>query len=276
MKLFKKMSIGVIALAALTACTPTVNQVEDHEQTVKNPSEETADHLQENNDENKKDSDQAAKNNNEEKKKLPTLAETITKGENGKDVVTNPNDILVVANKERRLPSDYIPDDLAEPNVPFTFEEDVPKKLMRKEAAAALESLFNQAEKENIHILAQSGYRSYETQQAIFAYNAKRYGSEEEANKVSAYPGESEHQTGLSMDITSSSAEYQLVEAFGETKEGRWVAENAHKFGYIVRYQKGKEQITGYQYEPWHLRYVGIEAASHIYKQNMTLEEYLQ
>jgi zinc D-Ala-D-Ala carboxypeptidase len=266
MEIFKKVSIGALALLLLTGC---MNEKEENLN--KKPSEETAN-----------DSFQQSKNQEtedapiQEKQKLPILSDTVTKGDNEKYIVTNPNDILVVANKGRSLPVDYVPEDLVEPNVPFTFEEDVPKKLMRKEAAEALEAFFEQAEQENITILAQSGYRSYETQQAVFASNAERYGSEEEANKVSAYPGESEHQTGLSMDITSPSVEYQLIEAFGSTIEGKWVAENAHKYGYIVRYLEGKEHITGYQYEPWHLRYVGKETAAVIFEQKLTLEEYLQ
>lgn len=203
------------------------------------------------------------------------LHETVIVDESGKTVVTNPDDILVVANKERNLPADYVPDDLVIPDVPFPFEEDVPKKTMRKEAAEALEQLFRKAEADGLELFAQSGYRSYERQEAIFAYNAAQRG-EEEANKVSAHPGQSEHQTGLSMDVTSPDVQYELVEAFADTEEGKWLEAHAHEFGFIIRYPKGKEEITGYSYEPWHLRYVGIEHAKELKENDIVLEEYLQ
>lgn len=76
------------------------------------------------------------------------------------------------------------------------------------------------------------------------------------------------------MDITCSQASFSLVESFGETKEGIWVTENAHKYGFIIRYPKGKEEITGYSYEPWHIRYVGQEVANYLFEHNLTLDEY--
>ncbi|MDM5316403.1 M15 family metallopeptidase [Fictibacillus sp. b24] len=206
---------------------------------------------------------------------LPWLEETVTVSGDGQAVVQNLDDLLIVANKERNLPEDYEPKDLVKPNVPFPFKEDLPKKKLRKEAALSLEVLFKAAEENGLELLAQSGYRSYDTQVSIFAYNAEQRG-EEVANKTSSKPGQSEHQTGLSMDVTSPEVNYELVEAFGETKEGKWLAENAHKYGFIIRYLKGKEHITGYQYEPWHLRYVGVDHAKKIHAQGITLEEYLQ
>lgn len=206
---------------------------------------------------------------------LPWLEETVTVSGDGKAVVHNLDDFLIVANKERNLPEDYEPADLVTPNVPFPFKEDLPKKKMRKEAALSLEVLFKAAEDKGLELLAQSGYRSYDTQVSIFAFNAEEKG-EEIANKTSSKPGQSEHHTGLSIDVTSSEVNYELTEAFGETKEGKWLAENAHKYGFIIRYLKGKEAITGYNYEPWHLRYVGVEHAKKIHEQGITLEEYLQ
>lgn len=125
-----------------------------------------------------------------------------------------------------------------------------------------------------IELAAVSGFRSYERQAAIFANAVQRKG-EVEANRVSARPGQSEHQTGLAMDVSSASVGYALVEAFGETVEGKWLAQNAPKYGFIIRYPKGKEHITGYRYEPWHLRYVGVEHAMKISQRGLTLEEYL-
>lgn len=184
------------------------------------------------------------------------------------------DDILVLVNKKRHLDSSYKPSDLVIPNVKFSFDEEREKKYMRKEAAEALEELFEQAYKDGMYIFALSGYRSYGTQKWLFENKASEIG-EEEANKIIARPGESEHQTGLAMDITSQSVQFDLKTKFGETEEGKWVKDNAHKFGFIIRYAKDKEGITGYNYEPWHLRYVGKKAAEEIHNKGIALEEYL-
>ncbi|HHY73693.1 MAG TPA: LysM peptidoglycan-binding domain-containing protein [Bacillus bacterium] len=189
-------------------------------------------------------------------------------------IVANPDSVLVLVNKNNALPKDYVPKDLTVPEVNFTFKEYDPKKLMRKEAAVALEAMFREAKQENINLYAVSGYRSYDRQNEIFASKVIQSGMES-AGQFSAKPGESEHQTGLAMDLTSSSVNYGLSQYFGETKEGQWIKKNAHKFGFIVRYQKGKEKITGYQYEPWHVRYVGKSASKVIAEQDLTFEEYL-
>jgi LAS superfamily LD-carboxypeptidase LdcB len=144
---------------------------------------------------------------------------------------------------------------------------------MRYNAAKALEKLFSAASDAGYKLYGVSGYRSYATQKAIFDKRAAERG-EEVANKTSARPGQSEHQTGLAMDISSKAVDYRLVTSFGDTAEGKWVKKNAHRFGFIIRYPKGKETITGYSYEPWHLRYVGITAAKYIYEHGLTLEEY--
>ncbi|HHY74025.1 MAG TPA: M15 family metallopeptidase [Bacillus bacterium] len=204
--------------------------------------------------------------------------ETITNGDTmpeGKvdEATDNPDDLLVLVNKQHKLPEDYVPSDLVVPNIPFSFAEDVPKRYVRREAAEALEQLFAAAKVENIELLGASGYRSYARQEAIFAANVQQKG-EAEANKVSAVPGESEHQTGLAMDVTSKYVGYDLIEEFAETKEGIWLKNHAHNFGFIIRYPKGKEAITGYSYEPWHIRYVGVDVATEIYQKDFTLEEY--
>ncbi len=183
---------------------------------------------------------------------------------------------LILVNKSNPISKGYNPPDLIQPKIPFNFSGDSPKKLMRLKAAQAIEKLFAKAKEENITLIAQSGYRSYQTQEAIFTYNQKRYGFEE-ANKVSAVAGQSEHQTGLAMDVSDPSLTPDpLVVAFGETKSGKWLAANAAHFGFIIRYPKGKEEITKYQYEPWHIRYVGVEPAKAIMENNLTLEEYLE
>ena len=187
---------------------------------------------------------------------------------------TGASDELTLVNKEHPLPPEYVPSDLVVPNVPFSFAEDHPKKQMRQEAAEALENLFAAAAKDGIHLVAVSGFRSYERQEAIFQRNASQMG-EAEANRVSARPGESEHQTGLAMDVSAASVDYRLTEEFGSTEEGRWLQNNAARFGFIIRYPKEKEHVTGYQYDPWHLRYVGSRAAQTIAYIALTFEEFL-
>lgn len=192
----------------------------------------------------------------------------------GKFVIQNPLNILALVNKQYALPDHFVPDDLVRPNIPFSFgDADIEKSYLRKEAAHHLELLFQEAKKANIEIFAVSGYRSYERQTSVFDTEANLVG-QDAAAAVVAIPGYSEHQTGLAMDISSRSVRLELVEDFGETEEGKWLANNAHKFGFILRYHKGKEEITGYNYEPWHFRYIGVDAATIIYKKQITLEEY--
>lgn len=213
-------------------------------------------------------------NTSTEEKDVPTLDGT-TKLVDGKLIVTNVDDILVVVNKKRNLPADYVPKNLVIPNVPFPFEDDVPKKQMQQVAATAVEKLFAAAEHAGLHLYGQSGYRSYDRQQSIYAYNVQTQG-EEAASKVSAHPGQSEHQTGLALDVTTPEVKLDLVTEFGETREGIWLKNNAAKYGFIIRYPKEKEAITGYTYEPWHIRYVGVDVATEIMNKGITLEEYFQ
>ena len=113
-----------------------------------------------------------------------------------------------------------------------------------------------------------SGYRSYNTQKELYNKYVKKDG-EEVANTYSAKPGHSEHQTGLAFDIGS------VDRSFANTSEAKWIEENAHLYGFIVRYPNGKTDITGYIYEPWHVRYLGKETAKKVWESGLTLEEYL-
>jgi D-alanyl-D-alanine carboxypeptidase len=201
--------------------------------------------------------------------------EDTVKTVSGKNIVTNETDMAVVVNKERGLPDTYEPTDLTEPNVDFSFSGKADKRMLRKEAAQALEKLFKQASADGIKLYGLSGYRSRATQVSVYNNNVKTQG-QAEADKVSARPGFSEHQTGLAIDVSSQSAKFGLEEVFGTTKEGKWLAEHAHEAGFIIRYPKGKESITGYSYEPWHIRYVGLDIAKVVYENRWTLEEYFQ
>ncbi len=137
-----------------------------------------------------------------------------------------------------------------------------------EEAMNALYELQAGASQEGYVIYLVSGFRSYDTQAAIYN-NYVSMDGQAEADRYSARPGYSEHQTGLAFDVN------ELEEWFGDTPEGIWLAENCHKYGFIIRYPKGKEHITGYMYEPWHIRYLGKELAEKVYNSGLTLEEYL-
>ena len=209
-----------------------------------------------------------------DKDKIDYLKNTTYENKEGKFIIKNTEDILVLVNKERNLPSDYIPKDLVVPNVQFSFKEDIPKRYLRKEAAIALEKLFKKAEKDDIVLYAVSGYRSYIRQKSLFYYEANKIG-EEKAILLVAFPGQSEHQTGLAMDVSSQSINFKLRESFEDTLEGKWLKDNAHKSGFIIRYKKDTTDITGYSYEPWHIRYVGKDVAAEIYEKDIVLEEFL-
>ena len=190
---------------------------------------------------------------------------------NAKKIDKDPDSITVLVNKENSIDKDYKPDDLVEPNIKFSFNYKDEKRKMRKEAANNLELLFQGARYYGYELL--SGFRSYERQKEIYEYNLIKNGFDY-TQIYSAMPGTSEHQTGLAMDITCPSLKGVLSDSFGETEEGKWVAKNCYKYGFIVRYQKNKSNITGYGYEPWHIRYVGYDLAKYLYDNDLTLDEY--
>lgn len=177
-----------------------------------------------------------------------------------------------IVNKEHRLKSCDRPADLVEPDVTFAPQSEGEKRLLRKEPAWYLERLFCEAEKQGIALAAVSGYRSYERQQQIYEHSLKTKGKEHTQRYI-APPGGSEHQTGLAMDISCEALRYELEEEFEQTKEGIWLKKNAPLFGFVIRYPKGKEEITGYAYEPWHIRYVTKALAYYISKLELTVEE---
>ncbi len=189
-------------------------------------------------------------------------------------IIENPERIDALVNKKRSLPSDYIPGDLVVVNTLHKVHNDE-AKMLRKEAADALEELFNDAKTHGYEFWATSGYRSYDRQVSIFTNYSKEHG-EEQANRFSARPGQSEHQTGLTMDVSLASLDYKLTEDLGETVEGKWLADNGHKHGFIIRYQKGTEPITGYKYEPWHIRYLGKDLATKVFESKLTYDEYCE
>ena len=178
---------------------------------------------------------------------------------------------LFLANRQYRLSVDYEPTDLVE----LKLKSANPGQRLRKEAAQKLAELFAQAEKEGIQLVVVSGYRSYFSQKNIFSRRVRRAkGNVSEAKKSVAPPGTSEHQLGLACDVGKKQGN-SLVSSFGTTKEGIWLKNNAHRFGFIIRFQKEWEQVTGYMYEPWHIRYVGVEHAKIMYERQIPLEYYV-
>ncbi|PZE20790.1 M15 family metallopeptidase [Paenibacillus xerothermodurans] len=189
-------------------------------------------------------------------------------------VVADPSATSVLVNKTYKLPDNYKPDDLVEPNVSFIFQEKLEKRKLRKEAADALEQLFAAAKEDNLPLSGVSGYRSRATQSSLYSNYVKKDGAEA-ADKYSAKPGHSEHETGLAIDVAGASGKCAATDCFSDTKEAKWLEQHAAEHGFIVRYPEGKEAITGYQYESWHLRYVGKEIAQEISKRSITLDEYV-
>ncbi len=190
-------------------------------------------------------------------------------------IITNPNEYDAVVNKERHLSSSYKPSDLVKPNIDF-MQSNESVMYLRKDAAKALEELCKAAQSSGYKFYGVSGFRSYSLQVDVYKDNIAQYGNEEDANFYSAKPGESEHQLGLSMDVSTKEVNYQLVESLGDTPAGKWLEENCYKYGFIIRFPENKEKITGYSYEPWHIRYVGKDLAKIIHDNNLTLEEYFE
>jgi D-alanyl-D-alanine carboxypeptidase len=174
----------------------------------------------------------------------------------------DPASIWVVVDKLRPLnPQDYEPDDLVVVPVAHTWEPE-----MRQEASDAVVAMFEAASDEaGLALASNSAYRSYSTQEEIYDGD----------DTLTARPGYSEHQTGLVMDIGAESGECSLAACFGDTDEGVWLRDNAYRFGFILRYPADKIDVTGYEYEPWHFRYVGVPLATEMHERGITtLEEF--
>jgi len=186
-----------------------------------------------------------------------------------------PGGILCLVNRKTRLDKSFEPAELIKPDVGTRKESLQERIFMTPEAAHALEDMFAAAMSEKgYELLAVSGYRAYGYQQVLFNQKASAVGREK-ASLTVAKAGESEHQLGLAMDVQCAD-EPTLSENFAFTPEGEWVSENAHRFGFIIRYKSEWSDITGYAYEPWHLRYIGITHATAVYMLNIPYEHYYE
>lgn len=238
----------------LTQLEDELNKNEDNKSEEKNEEDNKVE-------ENKKEDNMKNEENNNKQEEIKnetnnkdesTITTTITsKGY----TLTNNNglytiDGIVISNKTYSLPKNY-------------------GNGLTSELNEAFNSMKNDALKDNISIKIISGFRSYNTQVSTYNYWVSQYGKKE-ADRISARAGHSEHQTGLAIDINS------LEKAFKNTKEGKWLNENAYKYGFILRYPESKEEITGYSFEPWHFRYVGTDLSYKLYNNGdwITIEEY--
>ncbi len=178
----------------------------------------------------------------------------------------NLNTNLLLVNKYYYLEKDYVPDNLQAIDRKYALSN----MRMVSTAKEAFENLSEAAKNEKLNIIAMSTYRSYTYQ--VNLYNRyKKQDGEKKADTYSGRPGHSEHQTGLAVDVYNKEKNYTN---FGKTKEFTWMQEHAHEYGFILRFPEGKENETGYEYEAWHYRYVGIDAATYIHNNDITLEEY--
>ncbi|MEI6053851.1 MAG: M15 family metallopeptidase [Candidatus Saccharibacteria bacterium] len=178
----------------------------------------------------------------------------------------------MLVNKTRPISTDFAPDAVKIPDVTTIPTRSVNEQSVRSDIEAPLIALFQAATAANHYLLVGSGYRPADVQLSIFNNMANQIGRQA-ANQYVALPGQSEHQTGLALDIGSTSMKCFLNSCFADTADGIWLAENAHKYGFTLRYPLGKEAITGYGFEPWHFRYVGVDLATALYESKLTLDE---
>jgi D-alanyl-D-alanine carboxypeptidase len=182
------------------------------------------------------------------------------------------NDLGVLVDRSHTLPSDYAPGDL----VPLQ-DYGVPaadSRTLRREAAEHLGRLVKNASVAGEELEVTSAYRSYEEQRRSHERSMRVFGAE--AGKMSATPGHSQHQLGTAVDFTNAAAGHQVTRYFGRTSAYGWLERHAWEYGFVLAYPKGKEEQTGYRWEPWHFRYVGIEDAERLEESNLSLQEFLE
>ena len=173
---------------------------------------------------------------------------------------------LILVNKFNYLEENYEPNDLKKISLQYAYNDNI----IREHVKEAYEKMAKDAKSKGIKLIASSSYRDYKSQDILYERYKVQKGTEE-ADNVSARPGFSEHQTGLTLDILTDNI---TMSEFENTEEFKWLIKNAYKYGFILRYPKNKTYITGYSYEAWHYRYVGKKVAEIIHKENITFDEY--
>ena len=186
---------------------------------------------------------------------------------------TDTDSLLIVANKKHKLPDGYVPEDLVTPNIRQTIA-----CTMKSVAAEALEAMAEAAAKDGVTLSISSAYRGEDYQRQLYNSYVASYGVAG-ADTISSRPGYSDHQTGLAADFVEGDGSMNGInfnQSFENTASGVWLRDHAHEYGFIMRYPKGKNDITGYSYEPWHFRYIGVDYATRIYETDVfeSFEEY--
>lgn len=177
----------------------------------------------------------------------------------------------MLVNKFYYLSNTYTPEDLVAIGWDYRLGGPNEHKYARKEVVNAFIEMWTDARQEGIYLLVDSAFREYDKQESVYREYENKHGTKF-ADSIAARPGYSEHQTGLSLDIYSK--ECTSASTFKDSKTYAWLIDNAHKYGFILRYPKGKEKITGYNYESWHYRYLGVELATKVYSEGITYDEY--
>ena len=188
------------------------------------------------------------------------------------EILADYGDFIILTNREALLSKDYEPDDLVK--VTAKKASSVAMEL-REDTNNALNAMFEAAKADGYTLYVKSAYRSYQTQNSMYDNRLKKYGYDD---GLVAYPGSSDHQTGQGVDILNYEWTLKdgMNEKFAAEPEAKWMEENCHKFGFILRYMKDKEESTNIKYEPWHFRYVGKEAAAYIMENHLSLEEFTE
>lgn len=177
-----------------------------------------------------------------------------------------------LVNKSHPLSDINYRPEIIKPNVPTRTDKSLDEQSVRRDIASSVEQLFAAAKDAGFILQIGSGFRNAELQNMYYSNYSRVYG-QAAADMFSAKPGFSEHQTGLVVDVSETSNHCYLQECFGDTKAGRWLAENAHLYGFILRYPQNKDGITDFSYEPWHFRFVGVPLATALYESGLTLDE---
>lgn len=205
---------------------------------------------------------------------MPFGLKSINKWENS-SYTADGNSLTAKVNKEYKLIDDYAPTDLKNLNQDYLLYTNTGSIMLRQEAADYLKAMLEAVRKETgKNIVIASGYRSYSEQFSLYVNWVRQLG-QEEADKVSARPGFSEHQLGTVIDFIEQESGLSLTNNFDKSTAGKWLLENASKYGYVQSYPEGKEGATGYSHEAWHWRYIGIDSAKALKESSLTLKEWL-
>lgn len=210
---------------------------------------------------------------NTESKPSPKQTSAVPSFDKKQYSLSNPESLWVIVNKRRALPSNYKPKNLVVPAIALRSSQSSEEMHLRNDTSRALEQMAAAAKREGITLMLASGYRSYNLQTVVYNNEVMNYG-QAKADSESARPGHSEHQTGLSADLAAVGQGCLISQCFADTPAGKWLAENSYKYGFIIRYPNGAKAKVGYEFEPWHVRYLGRPLASEVHKSGQTLEEY--